>query len=84
MFFEDDPSPHCEDSLFDKLPEKYLKYVCKTRKLISVEHAYVTPKEGKEGIYDYLLDKILIYFFTCMYLVYLSVGIFNYTIGVFH
>lgn len=51
MFFEDDPSPHCEDSLFDKLPEKNLKYLCKTRKLISVEHAYVTAKEGKDGMY---------------------------------
>ncbi|XP_046976627.1 general transcription factor 3C polypeptide 6 [Vanessa cardui] len=47
MFFEDDPSPHCADPLFDKLPEKNLKYLCKTRKLISVEHAYVTHKEGK-------------------------------------
>ncbi|CAH2100159.1 unnamed protein product [Euphydryas editha] len=47
MFFEDDPSPHSTDAVFDKVPDKNLKYLCKTRKLISVEHAYVTHKEGK-------------------------------------
>lgn len=49
MFFEEDPAPHCEDPLFDKVPEKTLKFVCKTRKHLHMEHAYVTPKEGKEG-----------------------------------
>ncbi|KAG6464363.1 general transcription factor 3C polypeptide 6 isoform X3 [Manduca sexta] len=48
MFFEDDPNPQCEDSLFDKVPEKNLKYFCKTRKCLQVEHAYVTPKEGRD------------------------------------
>lgn len=47
MFFEEDPDPKSEDPLFDKLPEKNLKYVSKTGKLLTMEHAYVTPKEGK-------------------------------------
>nr|XP_021199183.2 general transcription factor 3C polypeptide 6 isoform X2 [Helicoverpa armigera] len=48
MFFEEDLDAKSEDPLFDKLPEKNLKYVCKTRKLLSMEHAYVTPKEGHD------------------------------------
>ncbi|CAH0699189.1 unnamed protein product [Spodoptera exigua] len=48
MFFEEDPDPKSEDPLFDKLPEKNLKYVCKTGKLLTMEHAYVTPKEGHD------------------------------------
>ena len=47
MFFEEDPEPTTEDPLFDKLPEKNLKYLCKTKKILNMEHAYVTPKEGK-------------------------------------
>lgn len=46
MFFEEDPSPECRDILFDKLPDKNLKYVCKTRKLLKMERTYVKPKEG--------------------------------------
>lgn len=46
MFFEEDPEPKSEDPLFDKLPEKNLKYLCKTKKILNMEHAYVTPKEG--------------------------------------
>lgn len=46
MFFEEDPAPKTEDPLFDKLPEKNLKYICKSRKYLNMEHAYVTPKEG--------------------------------------
>ncbi|CAB3236967.1 unnamed protein product [Arctia plantaginis] len=46
MFFEEDPEPKTDDPLFDKLPEKNLKYVCKTRKYLNMEHAYITPKEG--------------------------------------
>lgn len=46
MFFEEDPAPESLDPLFDKLPEKQLKYVGKTRKLIKMEHAYVTSKEN--------------------------------------
>lgn len=49
MFFEEDPSPKSSDPLFDKLPEKSLKFLCKSRKLIKIEHAYITPKEGKQG-----------------------------------
>ncbi|KAJ8734174.1 hypothetical protein PYW07_014725 [Mythimna separata] len=48
MFFEEDPEPKSEDPLFDKLPEKNLKYLCKTKKLLNMEHAYVTPKEGHD------------------------------------
>ncbi|CAH0722386.1 unnamed protein product, partial [Brenthis ino] len=48
MFFEEDPSPKCSDPLFDKLPEKNLRFLYKTRKLINVEHAYITPKEGNQ------------------------------------
>ncbi|XP_026725831.1 general transcription factor 3C polypeptide 6-like isoform X3 [Trichoplusia ni] len=48
MFFEEDPNPKSEDPLFDKLPEKNLKYLCKTRKYLNMEHAYVTPKEGHD------------------------------------
>ncbi|XP_068628791.1 general transcription factor 3C polypeptide 6 [Battus philenor] len=49
LFFEEDSSPHCDDPLFDKLPEKNLKYLYKTSKLLSMEHAYVTPKEGTDS-----------------------------------
>lgn len=49
MFFEEDSSPKTSDPLFDKLPEKNLKYLCKTRKYIPVQHAHVTPKEDREG-----------------------------------
>ncbi|XP_013166731.1 PREDICTED: general transcription factor 3C polypeptide 6-like isoform X3 [Papilio xuthus] len=45
LFFEEDQTPHCDDPLFDKLPEKNLKYLYKTNKLLSMEHAYVTSKE---------------------------------------
>ncbi|CAK1599574.1 unnamed protein product [Parnassius mnemosyne] len=48
LFFEEDPSPHCADPLFDKLPERNLKYLHKTTKLLCMEHAYVAPKEGSE------------------------------------
>ncbi|XP_075987152.1 general transcription factor 3C polypeptide 6-like isoform X2 [Anticarsia gemmatalis] len=46
LFFEEDPDPKTEDPLFDKLAEKNLKYTCKTKKYLNMEHAYVTPKEG--------------------------------------
>lgn len=46
MFFEDDQPPESLDPLFDKVPEKNLKYVCKTRKYVKMEHAYVTEKGG--------------------------------------
>ncbi|XP_028169197.1 uncharacterized protein LOC114359132 isoform X2 [Ostrinia furnacalis] len=46
MFFEDDQAPESKDPLFDKVPEKNLKYVCKTRKYVKMEHAYVTEKGG--------------------------------------
>ncbi|OWR52125.1 hypothetical protein KGM_213106 [Danaus plexippus plexippus] len=49
MFFEEDPTIQSSDPLFDRLPAKNLKYLCKTRKLINVEHAYVTPKEEDKG-----------------------------------
>ncbi|XP_023950459.2 general transcription factor 3C polypeptide 6 isoform X2 [Bicyclus anynana] len=48
MFFEEDPSPNTTDPIFDKLSKKNLKYLCKTRKFINVQHAYVTPKEDKQ------------------------------------
>ncbi|KPJ06725.1 General transcription factor 3C polypeptide 6 [Papilio machaon] len=48
LFFEEDQTPHCDDPLFDKLPEKNLKYLYKTTKLLSMEHAYVTSKEGSD------------------------------------
>lgn len=47
MFFEHDPAPKSLHPLFDKLPEKNLKYLVKTRKCMTMQHAYVTPKEGK-------------------------------------
>lgn len=47
MFFEEDPAPHCADVLFDKMPETSVKFKCKTRKCLQMEHAYVTPKQGK-------------------------------------
>ncbi|XP_014369467.2 general transcription factor 3C polypeptide 6 isoform X1 [Papilio machaon] len=50
LFFEEDQTPHCDDPLFDKLPEKNLKYLYKTTKLLSMEHAYVTSKEGSADI----------------------------------
>lgn len=56
MFFEDDPSPQCDDPLFDTLPESNLKYVCKTRKLLKMDHAYVLPKEGQGNLYCYMLQ----------------------------
>lgn len=46
MFFEEDPHPKTDDPLFDKIPDKNYKYLCKTRKYLNMEHAYVTPKEG--------------------------------------
>ncbi|XP_045761693.1 general transcription factor 3C polypeptide 6-like isoform X2 [Maniola jurtina] len=48
MFFEGDPLPCSSDPLFDKLSEKNLKYLCKTRKFINVQHAYVTPKDDRQ------------------------------------
>lgn len=60
MFFEEDPSPQCADPIFDKLPEKSLKFVCKTRKHLNMEHAYVTPKEGKG-------KKLIPFNMTCVY-----------------
>ncbi|KAJ0181044.1 hypothetical protein K1T71_003129 [Dendrolimus kikuchii] len=47
MFFEDDPMPVTKDPLFDKLAEKNLKYKCKTKKVLYMQHAHITPKEGK-------------------------------------
>lgn len=52
MFFEEDTSTLSKDPLFDKYPEKCVKYVGHTRKLMTMEHAYVTPKEGKETSYQ--------------------------------
>ncbi|XP_072935037.1 general transcription factor 3C polypeptide 6 [Epargyreus clarus] len=46
MFFENDTSPQSTDPVFDRIPEKNVKYVCKTRKLLKVEHGYITPKDG--------------------------------------
>lgn len=46
MFFEE-ATVQGKDVLFDKYPDKCVKYVCQTRKLLSMEHAYVIPKEGK-------------------------------------
>ncbi|XP_059047483.1 general transcription factor 3C polypeptide 6-like isoform X2 [Achroia grisella] len=48
MFFEDNPMAESCDPIFDKLSEKNLKYVCKTQKYLSMEHAYVSSKEGAE------------------------------------
>ncbi|XP_031769809.2 general transcription factor 3C polypeptide 6-like isoform X2 [Galleria mellonella] len=48
MFFENDPTAQSCDPIFDKLPEKSLKYVCKTQKYLTMEHAYVSSKEGGE------------------------------------
>lgn len=47
MFFEEDPCPQSEDPLFDKLPDNNLKYVCKTKKFLKMDHAYVLSKEGQ-------------------------------------
>lgn len=47
MFFEDDPACETKDTLFDKLAEKNLKYKCKTQKVLNMQHAHITPKEGK-------------------------------------
>lgn len=63
MFFEEDPSPKCSDPLFDKLPEKNLRFLCKTRKVINVEHAYITPKEGKQGLFTFRLNNHLAIFY---------------------
>ncbi|XP_038208826.1 general transcription factor 3C polypeptide 6 [Zerene cesonia] len=52
MFFEDDPSAHTDDPLFDKLPDKNLKYLLKTRKFIKAEHVYVKQKDGIEKEYQ--------------------------------
>ncbi|XP_041974388.1 general transcription factor 3C polypeptide 6 isoform X2 [Aricia agestis] len=46
MFFGEDPSPRSLDPLFDKLPDKSLQYICKTRKFLTLQHALITPKEG--------------------------------------
>lgn len=56
MFFEENAAPECPDQLFEKLPEKNLKYVCKTRKLLKMKHTYVTPKENT-GIKMHLAIK---------------------------
>ncbi|GBP41761.1 hypothetical protein EVAR_33752_1 [Eumeta japonica] len=48
MFFEEDPDAQSSDPLFDKLPEKCLKYLCKSRKVIKFEQTYVVPKEGMD------------------------------------
>ncbi|XP_064292065.1 uncharacterized protein LOC128669755 isoform X3 [Plodia interpunctella] len=48
MFFEEDLCPQTEDPLLDRLPEKNLKYVSKTRKLLEMKQAYVTAKEAQE------------------------------------
>lgn len=52
MFFEEDLSPQCDDPLFDKLAENNLKYICKTRKLLKMDQAYVLPKEGQGNFID--------------------------------
>ncbi|KAI5642468.1 mab-21 protein domain-containing protein [Phthorimaea operculella] len=57
MFFEDDPQPQSVDPLFDKLPEKNLKYLCKTNKLLNMEHAYVMPLTNKDPVVKTELDE---------------------------
>nr|XP_021205178.1 general transcription factor 3C polypeptide 6 isoform X2 [Bombyx mori] len=58
LFFEEDPSPNTDDPLFDRLSEKNLKYVCKTRKCIQMQHAYVSPKEGEDCVPGNQSNKI--------------------------
>ncbi|RVE43273.1 hypothetical protein evm_012103 [Chilo suppressalis] len=51
MFFKDVPPPISEDPVFDQVPAKNLEYLSKTRKLIKMEHTYITPNnmEGNSG-----------------------------------
>ncbi|KAJ2946546.1 hypothetical protein O0L34_g12601 [Tuta absoluta] len=57
MFFEEDPQPQSVDPLFDKLPEKSLKYLCKTNKLLNMEHAYVMPLANKDPVVKTEVDE---------------------------
>ncbi|CAK1548370.1 unnamed protein product [Leptosia nina] len=57
MFFEDDPFAQTNDPLFDKLPEKNLKYINKSRKTIKAEHVYVKAKEENEQEQQQPVDK---------------------------
>ncbi|XP_045512953.1 general transcription factor 3C polypeptide 6-like [Pieris brassicae] len=57
IFFEEDPLAQTSDLLFDKLPEKSLKYLTKSRKTVKAEHVYIKMKEGTESEAQIKQDK---------------------------
>lgn len=60
MIFEEGTPPKCMDELFDKVPEKHLDYIGKTRKYIKMKGTYVTHK-NEPGIF-YLLCFLSYYY----------------------
>jgi hypothetical protein len=50
LFFEEDPMPPAGDSVFTTIPERQLRYVCKTRKALHMSRVFLRRKDSAEDI----------------------------------